>query len=238
MKNTLFTSPFSSLIQPKQDSYISDSSDLIHRQRRNLLKLGLGGATAAAAGITGQLFGNNLLNNLIPSAQAQNNNTPVSAPELRVPYWIDGDGKETKAFTLADHEGKWVFLKCFQNWCPGCHSHGFPTLQKLVETFGTEHEKIAFAGIQTTFEGHYTNNKEALRPLQLRYKSPIPFGQDAGDPNLERSNPKHFPSTMLDYRTRGTPWLILITPDRQVAYSNHHVKTDGLIEYLQSVFAA
>ena len=74
--------------------------------------------------------------------------------------------------------------------------------------------------------------------MQLRYKSPIPFGHDEGDPDLERTDPKHFPSTMLDYQTRGTPWLIMITPDRQVAYSNHHVNTDALIDHMKSIFAA
>ena len=142
------------------------------------------------------------------------------------------------AFTLADNAGKWVFLKCFQNWCPGCHSSGFPTLQKLVETFGTNHAQIAFAAIQTTFEGHYTNNKSALRPLQLRYETFIPFGHDAGDPELDRSDPKHFPNTMLDYQTRGTPWLIIVTPDRQIAYANYHVNTDALIDYFKTAFSA
>lgn len=222
--------------QTKQAAHPTQANPPSDKQyhRRNLLKLGFGGATAATIGVAGQFFGGNLL----PSAHAQNNKQMPHAPELRVPYWIDEEGKETKAFTLADHEGKWVFLKCFQNWCPGCHSHGFPTLQKLVETFGTENKNIAFAAIQTTFEGHYTNNKAALRPLQLRYKSPIPFGHDSGNPDLNRSDPKHFPNTMFDYKTRGTPWLIVITPDRQVAYSNHHVNTDALIEYFNSIFPA
>ena len=223
-------------INQSEELYLPDQQNY---KRRQLLKLGFSGATAAAIGFTGQFFGDNLISNIIPSAQAQaQNNQVIPAPELRVPYWIDGEGKETKAFTLADHEGKWVFLKCFQNWCPGCHSHGFPTLQKLVETFGTEHEKISFAAIQTTFEGHYTNNVEALRSLQLRYESPIPFGHDEGDPDLDRSDPKHYPNTMFDYRTRGTPWLIIITPSRQVAYSNHHINTDALIDHLKSLFAA
>ena len=74
------------------------------------------------------------------------------APELEVPYWIDGDGQPTKAFSIAENKGKWVILKCFQNWCPGCHSHGFPALQKLVAEFG-ENDQVKFAAIQTTFEG-------------------------------------------------------------------------------------
>lgn len=204
-------------------------------QRRYLLKLGFSGAAVTATGgVVGQFFGGDFTT----LANAQNNKPLPIAPELRVPYWINGEGKKMNAFTLSSQKGKWVFLKCFQNWCPGCHSHGFPTLQKLVETFGVEHEEIAFAAIQTTFEGHHTNNKAALRSLQLRYKTPIPYGHDEGNSSLKRSDPRHFPNTMLDYQTRGTPWLIVITPDRQISYSNHHINTDALIDYLQSVFSA
>lgn len=159
------------------------------------------------------------------------------APELEVPYWIDGKGNQTEAFTLAQHKNKWVFLKCFQNWCPGCHASGFPTLKKMVKTFGTNHEKIAFAAIQTTFEGHYTNNIEALRPLQLRYETPIPYGHDAGNPDLSRNNPGHFPNTMRTYATRGTPWIIIIAPNRQVVFSNFHMNVDPVIEYFKKEFA-
>lgn len=168
---------------------------------------------------------------------AQSSEPVRMAPELDVPYWIDGKGDKTEAFTLAQHENKWIFLKCFQNWCPGCHSSGFPTLKKMVKTFGTNHEKIAFAAIQTTFEGHYTNNKEALRPLQLRYETPIPYGHDAGNPDLSRNDPAHFPNTMRDYRTRGTPWLIIIAPNRQIVFSNFHMKVDPVIEYFKNEFA-
>lgn len=159
------------------------------------------------------------------------------APELTVPHWIDGKGNKTDAFTLAQHENKWVVLKCFQNWCPGCHATGFPALKKLVKTFGTENENITFAAIQTTFEGHYTNNKQALRPLQLRYDTPIPYGHDAGDPDLSRENPAHYPNTMRDYGTRGTPWFIIIAPNRQIVFSHFHLNVDAVIEHFKQQFA-
>jgi len=172
-----------------------------------------------------------------PSALAQQAPTKALAPELSVPHWIDGDGNKTEAFTLAQQQNKWVFLKCFQNWCPGCHANGFPALQKIVKAFGTDHEKIAFAAIQTTFEGHYTNNQEALRPLQLRYGTAIPYGHDAGNPDLPRNDPAHYPNTMRDYATRGTPWIIIISPDRQVVFSNFHINIDPVIEYFKTQFA-
>jgi hypothetical protein len=37
------------------------------------------------------------------------------APELQIDYWIDRDGQDSR-FLLADQQGKWVFLKCFQSW--------------------------------------------------------------------------------------------------------------------------
>ena len=44
----------------------------------------------------------------------------------------------------------------------------------------------------------------AVRELQLRYELAIPMGHDPGTPDGER-----FPSTMLNYRTGGTPWTIV-----------------------------
>lgn len=198
-----------------------------HYSRRNFLK-----HSASSTLLTTNLT-------TIGTAFSQNNqlkNKPIT-PELYVPHWIDGNGKETTPFTLAQHENKWIFLKCFQNWCPGCHSSGFPALRKIVKTFGTDHEKIAFAAIQTTFEGYYTNNKAALRPLQLRYETPIPFGHDAGNPSLPKTNPKHYPNTMRDFNTRGTPWIIIISPDRHIVFENFHIKIDLLIDHLKTEFA-
>ena len=86
------------------------------------------------------------------------------APELQVDYWIDENG-DPSAFNLADHEGRWIFLKCFQSWCPGCHSHGFPALKKISDALAGN-PNIAFAGIQTVFEGHYTNTIDKVRKIR------------------------------------------------------------------------
>jgi len=110
-------------------------------------------------------------------------------------------------------------------------------LKKLVDEFGVDHPKIAFAAIQTTFEGHSTNTIDELRPMQERYDTYIPYGHDEGVSSLPRSNPQHFPNTMFDYRTRGTPWLILISPERQVVFADHHVNDDALIAELKRQFS-
>jgi thiol-disulfide isomerase/thioredoxin len=124
-----------------------------------------------------------------------------------------------------------VFLKCFQDWCPGCHSSGFPTLQKFAEAFG-DHPKVAIAGIQTVFEGFHHNTLDDVRKLQLQYRLKIPMGHDPGDKSSGAR-----PQTMSKYRTGGTPWLILIAPDGRVLFNDFHARTDKLIEYVASQLA-
>jgi len=147
------------------------------------------------------------------------------APEIELDYWIDADG-EPGNFSVLESRGKWVFLKCFQDWCPGCHSSGFPTLQAFSKRFH-DHPKVAIAAIQTVFEGYHTNTVEDVRELQLRYELPIVMGHDPGDPETDQR-----PVTMRKYFTGGTPWLILINPQGTVVYNNYHVDSKKLIEYV------
>ncbi len=154
----------------------------------------------------------------------------LEAPEIELDYWIDGDGKPA-TFSVKESRGKWVFLKCFQNWCPGCHSSGFPTLQAFAERFHG-HPKVAIAGIQTVFEGFRSNTKEDVRRLQLRYDLPVIMGHDPGDEDTHAR-----PVTMQAYRTGGTPWLILVNPEGVVVYNNFHVDRNKLIEYVEQQIA-
>lgn len=147
------------------------------------------------------------------------------APEIELDYWIDANGEPT-SFSVLESRGKWVFLKCFQDWCPGCHRSGFPTLQAFSKRFH-DHPKVAIAGIQTVFEGHHTNTLEDVRKLQLRYELPIVMGHDPGDPETDRR-----PVTMSRYFTGGTPWLILISPEGTVVYNHYHVDSGKLIEFV------
>jgi len=152
------------------------------------------------------------------------------APELEFDYWIDKDGKPS-SFSVVESRGKWVFLKCFQNWCPGCHSSGFPTLKAFSDEFH-EHPEVAIAGIQTVFEGYSSNTLEDVRALQLRYELPIVMGHDPGNQDGER-----LPGTMRNYRTGGTPWLILIAPDGRVVFNDFHVSTQSLIDFVKKQVA-
>lgn len=148
------------------------------------------------------------------------------APEIELDYWIDRSG-QAGAFSVRENRGKWVFLKCFQDWCPGCHASGFPTLQRFAAEFA-DHPQVAIAGIQTVFEGYAANTREDVRKLQLRYGLPVTMGHDPGDRDLRLP-----PQTMQKYRTGGTPWLILIAPHGRVLFNDYRVNTDRLIEYVR-----
>jgi len=122
-------------------------------------------------------------------------------------------------------------MKFFQNWCPGCHKYGFPTLQKFVEEFH-EHPEVTAIAVQTVFEGFDVNSKKAVRELQLRYDLPITMGHDAGTD--ETGN---HPLSMINYRTGGTPWLVLVSPDGYVVYNDFHVDADSLIDFVKQQIA-
>lgn len=149
-----------------------------------------------------------------------------SAPELDVEFWLDAQGDKGH-FSIIDNRGKWIYLKCWQSWCPGCHSSGFPTLKKITDAFANE-PLLAIAGIQTTFEGHDVNTGDKVREMQLRYELSIPMGHDPGMRNADG-----YPNTMRAYRTGGTPWQVLINPEGQVVFEGFHVDPDKAIEFLQ-----
>lgn len=135
-----------------------------------------------------------------------------TAPELRVTDWIGPTGEPVEPIRLEDHAGKVRVLYCFQAWCPGCHSSGFPALQHLTEHFGKDSD-VVFAVIQTVFEGHESNGPKRRREMQDRYGLALPFGQDSGAR----------PATMTDYRTGGTPWFIVIGRDGRVLFNDFHL---------------
>ena len=135
-------------------------------------------------------------------------------PKLEAEFWIDGEGNKT-LFNMDELSNKWVFIKCFQNWCPGCHKTGFPTLKAVYDAFGKDN-RVAILAIQTVFEGHFINRGSALREMQTRYELPVKMGHDPGD---ESSNNRS--KNMQSYRTGGTPWLIVANPQGIVVY-NHY----------------
>jgi thiol-disulfide isomerase/thioredoxin len=153
------------------------------------------------------------------------------APAFQVAHWIDKNGEARKPVKLSDFKGKLVYLYCFQSWCPGCHSHGFPTLKKVSEAFKGD-DRVAFAAVQTVFEGFATNTKDKLRTIQKRYGLSVPFGHDAG-PDSDQKKRGAGSAFMKRYRTRGTPWTIIIDPSGRVLANGFRLDGDKLIAYFR-----
>lgn len=147
------------------------------------------------------------------------------APELEISNWIDAKGKPT-SFKLADNKGKFVFMEFWQAWCPGCHSHGLPGLKKISDEF-KDNKHFSAIAIQTVFEGHSSNTADKVREIQKRYDLDIVMGHDAGD-EAKHTNPK----TMVDYRSGGTPWAVLISPDGKVIFNDFNINVDSAISFL------
>ncbi len=152
----------------------------------------------------------------------------VRAPEFNVKQWIDANGNKTNPIKLSDFKGKFKVLYCFQSWCPGCHSKGFPDLKKMTEAL-ERNEKIVFLAIQTVFEGFEANTYEKMLETQKQYELKIPFGHDAGDDGKSRSN------VMNNYQTGGTPWFILIDKHDNVVFADFRLNANAAIEFLKTL---
>ncbi len=153
--------------------------------------------------------------------------TNEKAPDWDVATWFNlPSGKKT--VDIQDFAGKIIYLYCFQSWCPGCHSHGFPTLLKVREQFSADSD-VAFVAIQTVFEGFEVNTPERAQETAQQYQLTIPVGHDAG-PDGRRS------LIMQRYRTGGTPWIIVIDGLGTVRYDDFHAdvyQMIGLINQLR-----
>lgn len=148
-----------------------------------------------------------------------------TAPELRVDKWIDGDGKPMdRPVRLGDLGAGYKIIYCFQHWCPGCHSRGFPTLRLLHDSL--KDKGVGFAVIQTVFEGAETNTFDKLRANQMHYGLKVPFGHDV-PPEGAR-----YPTFMEDYRSAGTPWFTVIDPDGRVVYADFRLDSGRFLAAL------
>ena len=147
------------------------------------------------------------------------------APALRVPYWINGDGMEREPLSLDELGDGYKIIYCFQDWCPGCHSTGFPTLRLLADSLIPR--GVGIVAIQTVFEGNEVNTRDKLRPNQERYGLDIPFGHDAPAAG------QGYPSFMEDYRTGGTPWFTVIEPGGNIVHADFRLDVHGLLSALE-----
>lgn len=150
------------------------------------------------------------------------------APEFEVNQWIDAGGNKINPIKLSDFEGKFKVVYCFQSWCKGCHSRGFPALQKMVDAL-KENDKVTFLAIQTVFEGHNANTYDKIVETQKQYSLKIPFGHDAGDDGKSTSN------IMKNYLTGGTPWFIFINKHNHIVFADFHLIEAVAIEFLKTI---
>jgi thiol-disulfide isomerase/thioredoxin len=150
------------------------------------------------------------------------------APEFNVDLWIDDNGNKIEPIKRSDFKGKFKVVYCFQSWCPGCHSKGFPDLKKMFEATKSD-ENIVFLAIQTVFEGHQENTYEKMVETQKQYDLKIPFGHDAGDDGKSISN------IMKNYQTGGTPWFLFIDKHDNVVFSDFNLNPEAAIEFLKTM---
>ena len=84
-------------------------------------------------------------------------------------------------------------------------------------------KNFGFAIIHTAFDDDPQNSQERIREMQIKYDLKVPFGHDP-------KNGEAYPTFMQDYRTRGTPFFIVIDPNNQVIFADFSLSADKLIE--------
>ena len=151
------------------------------------------------------------------------------APEFNVEQWIDADGRKTEPIKLTNFEGLFKVVYCFQSWCPGCHSVGFPALQEITKSLESN-GNLTFAAVQTVFEGHDTNTYEKILETQKQYNLKMPFGHDPGDATSNNRS-----KIMYNYRTGGTPWFIFIDQENKVVFNDFHLDVEKAIDFLHLI---
>jgi hypothetical protein len=155
----------------------------------------------------------------------------LPAPPLENVRWIDENGDEHSPLTLAELGENFRILFFFQDWCPGCHAHGFPTFVTLSEKL--RGRGIGLAAIQTVFEGSDVNTFDRLRDNQRRYGLHVPFGHAVA----ESGSANAAPAIMEAYRSGGTPWFVVIGPDGRVLYDGFRLDAESLVETLRPLTA-
>lgn len=155
----------------------------------------------------------------------------LPAPRLENVRWIDEDGDERSPLTLTELGQGFRILYFFQDWCAGCHAHGFPTFVTLAEKL--RDKGVGLAVIQTVFEGSEVNTFDRLRENQQRYGLRVPFGHAAAD----AASADTMPAIMAAYRSGGTPWFVVIAPDGRVVYDGFRLEADRLVQALRPLAA-
>lgn len=160
-----------------------------------------------------------MLNPLLLAQQRYTGIINRKAPAWEVTQWYQLPAGK-KSLDIADFKGRVVYLFCFQAWCPGCHSHGLPTLKKVMQHFKNDPD-VAFVAVQTTFEGFSSNGFKQAKEVAKNYKLDIPVGQSGSRGNYSK--------LMRNYNTGGTPWTIIIDRDGVVRFNHYSITTEDAI---------
>lgn len=146
------------------------------------------------------------------------------APSFGVDTWIQTKGIQN--LEVDDYKGKVLYVYGFQAWCPGCHSHGFPTLQKLSKHYQND-AKVAFIAIQTVFEGYSFNSINAAKDIIKKYSLTMPIGHSGSS-----SKKSEF---MRNYKSGGTPWTVIIDKKGVVRFNDFHAEVKDIIGYMDEL---
>lgn len=81
-----------------------------------------------------------------------------------------------------------------------------------------------FLAVQTVFEGYKANTFDRGKEVLAKFKLDIPLGQD-GMPGVRST-------VMRDFKTRGTPWTIIIDPEGMIRASTFHIPSAEAIKVI------
>jgi thiol-disulfide isomerase/thioredoxin len=152
------------------------------------------------------------------------------APGWEVGPWHQlPEGKAS--LDISDFKGKVLYMYCFQSWCPGCHSRGFPTLQKVSRKYDDD-DQVAFVVFQTVFEDRAdkpVNTFANLKKIAAKFGLTMPFAQSGSREDKSR--------LMRAYKTRGTPWTIIVDKKGIIRHGGFHITPDDAAKLIEKLKA-
>ncbi len=148
-----------------------------------------------------------------------------SAPAWNITQWSNLPAGK-KSLSPADYKGKVLYLTFFQSWCPGCKTQGLPKMKAVRDHYAGS-DKVAFATIQTVFEGFDTNTPKAgLALLKTNGLDDIPYGY---------TKTNTIAGIMKSYKAGGTPWTVIIDQNGIVEFSDFFAQKEQSIELIDQL---
>lgn len=96
-------------------------------------------------------------------------------------------------------------------------------MQDLIKHYEGDSE-VAFVAIQTAFEGFSFNDLAGAKKTIKRYNLKIPVGHSGSS-----EKPSRF---MRNFRTRGTPWVVIIDKKGVVRFNHFHQEVSKTIRFM------